>query len=89
MKTKLLAAAILVMCGYTIGRASQPMPAHIYELRTYTASEGKLDAVSARFRNDTRRIFDRHNMKSVGYWLPSEGPDGRHHADLHPGAPEP
>lgn len=74
MKTKLLAAAILVMCGYTIGRASQPTPAHIYELRTYTAADGKLDAVSARFRDHTVQIFKRHNMKSVGYWLPSEGP---------------
>ncbi|HWJ55371.1 MAG TPA: NIPSNAP family protein [Vicinamibacterales bacterium] len=74
MKLKILAAAVLVMSGYGIGRASQPAaPAHIYELRTYTAAEGKLDAVNARFRDNTRRIFDRHNMKSVGYWLPTEG----------------
>jgi hypothetical protein len=73
MKLKIAAAAILVMSGYAIGRASQPAPAHIYELRTYTAAEGKLDAVNARFRDNTRRIFDRHGMKSVGYWLPTEG----------------
>ena len=73
MKLKIAAAAILVMSGYAIGRASQATPAHIYELRTYTAAEGKLDAVNARFRDHTRRIFDRHGMKSVGYWLPTEG----------------
>jgi hypothetical protein len=73
MKTKLLAAAILVFAGYAVGRASQPAPAHIYELRTYTAAEGKLDNVVARFRDHTVRIFERHHMKSVGYWLPSEG----------------
>lgn len=73
MKLKIAAAAILVMSGYAIGRASQATPAHIYELRTYTAAEGKLDAVNARFRDNTRRIFDRHGMKSVGYWLPTEG----------------
>jgi hypothetical protein len=73
MKLKIAAAAILVMSGYAIGRASQAAPAHIYELRTYTAAEGKLDAVNARFRDNTRRIFDRHGMKSVGYWLPTEG----------------
>jgi hypothetical protein len=73
MKLKIAVAAILVMSGYAIGRAAQPAPAHIYELRTYTAAEGKLDAVNARFRDNTRRIFDRHGMKSVGYWLPSEG----------------
>jgi len=43
-------------------------------MRTYTAAEGKLDAVNARFRDHTRRIFERHNMKSVGYWTPLEGP---------------
>ena len=74
MRNKIIVAAVLVLSGFAVGRASQPAPAHIYELRTYTAAEGKLDAVSARFRDNTRRIFERHNMKSVGYWLPSEGP---------------
>ncbi|HYT76078.1 MAG TPA: NIPSNAP family protein [Vicinamibacterales bacterium] len=74
MKTKVFAAALLLLAGYGVGRASQPAPSHIYELRTYTAADGKLDAVNARFRDHTRTIFERHNMKSVGYWLPSEGP---------------
>ena len=74
MKTKVFAAAALVLAGYGIGRASQPAATHVYELRTYTAAEGKLDAVNARFRDHTRGIFERHNMKSVGYWMPSEGP---------------
>ena len=43
-------------------------------MRTYTAADGKLDALNARFRDHTRRIFERHNMKSVGYWTPLEGP---------------
>jgi len=74
MKTRLTAAVVLLLAGYGIGRASQPAPAHVYELRTYTAAEGKLDAVNARFRDHTRSIFERHNMKSVGYWMPMEGP---------------
>lgn len=74
MKMELMAAAVLLFGGYAIGRASQPAPSHVYELRTYTAVEGKLDAVNARFRDHTRRIFERHNMKSVGYWTPLEGP---------------
>lgn len=74
MKMKLMAAAVLLFSGYAIGRASQPAPSHVYELRTYTAVDGKLDAVNARFRDHTRRIFERHNMKSVGYWTPLEGP---------------
>jgi hypothetical protein len=74
MRNKIIVAAVLVLSGFAVGRASQPAPAHIYELRTYTAAEGKLDNVVARFRDHTVRIFERHHMKSVGYWLPSEGP---------------
>jgi hypothetical protein len=73
MKMKLTAAAVLLLAGYGIGRASQPAPTRVYELRTYTAVDGKLDAVNARFRDYTQRIFARHGMKSLGYWVPSEG----------------
>ena len=64
-------------------------PAHVYEMRTYTAADGKLANVNARFRDHTVRIFNKHNMKSIGYWTPARRADGRHHADLHPRAPEP
>jgi hypothetical protein len=74
MKTKILLGVTLVLCGFGIGRASQPAPTRIYEMRTYTAAEGKLEALHARFRDHTRRIFEKHNMKSVGYWVPTEGP---------------
>jgi hypothetical protein len=73
MRNKIIVAVVLLLSGYAVGRASQPAPAHIYELRTYTATEGKLDNVVARFRDHTVRIFERHHMKSVGYWLPTEG----------------
>ena len=43
-----------------------------YELRIYTAGEGKLDALNARFRNHTLKLFEKHGMTSVGYWTPSE-----------------
>ena len=73
MKLQLLAAGVLLLAGFGIGRASQQTPSHVYELRVYSAAEGKLDALNARFRDHTRRIFDRHNMKSVGYWTVMEG----------------
>jgi hypothetical protein len=73
MRNKIIVAFVLILSGFAVGRASQPAPAHIYELRTYTAADGKLDNVVARFRDNTIRIFNRHHMKSVGYWLPTEG----------------
>ena len=44
----------------------------IYELRTYTCEPGKLDALKARFRDHTVRIFNKHGMESVGYWVPED-----------------
>jgi hypothetical protein len=30
-----------------------------------------------RFRDHTRRIFDRHGMKSIGYWTPQDEPNSQ------------
>ena len=46
-----------------------------YELRTYTAAPGKLDALLQRFRNHTVALFAKHGMTNVGYWVPAENPD--------------
>jgi hypothetical protein len=44
----------------------------VYELRTYTACEGKLEAVKARFRDHTIALFKRHGIESVGYFVPQD-----------------
>jgi hypothetical protein len=44
----------------------------VYELRIYHANEGKLDALLARFREHTITIFNRHGLKSVAYWTPTD-----------------
>jgi hypothetical protein len=49
---------------------------HVYELRTYTASPGKLDALNARFRDHTTKLFEKHGMTNVGYWNPIKGEKG-------------
>jgi hypothetical protein len=63
---------ILLLAALTAGFAlAQSGP--VYELRTYTAEPGKLNALIARFKDDTIRIFNKHHMESVGYWVPSDG----------------
>ncbi|MEZ6041876.1 MAG: NIPSNAP family protein [Planctomycetaceae bacterium] len=47
----------------------------LYELRTYTTPEGKLDALNARFREHTMRIFEKHGMKNIAYWNPTDKPN--------------
>jgi len=48
----------------------------VYELRTYTATPGNLQAVIARFRNHTTKLFEKHGMVNVGYWVPADEKDG-------------
>ena len=48
----------------------------VFELRTYTASPGNLDALNARFRNHTLALFTKHGMEHVGYWTPMKGQKG-------------
>ena len=46
----------------------------VYELRTYTAPDGKLEELHARFRNHTLRIFQKHGMSNVAYFKPQDAP---------------
>jgi NIPSNAP. len=73
------AAAVIFAAGYWLGseRTAQAAATQVYELRTYTTYDGKLDALNARFRNHTTRLFEKHGMKNVGYWVPVEGPQSK------------
>ena len=59
-----------------------------YELRTYTASPGKMDALLNRFRDSTINLFIEHNMKSLGYWTPVDSPDVLVYLLEHDGDPK-
>jgi hypothetical protein len=45
-----------------------------FEMRTYISPAGKLDALNARFRNHTNKLFVKHGMELIGYWTPTDGP---------------
>lgn len=45
----------------------------VFELRTYTASPGNLDALNARFRDHTVALFDKHGIRNLAYWVPAPG----------------
>jgi hypothetical protein len=44
----------------------------VFEMRTYTAYDGKLDDLHSRFSDHTIRLFEKHGMTSVGYWVPRD-----------------
>jgi hypothetical protein len=57
--------------------APAPVDARCFELRTYTAAPGKLDALNARFRNHTVKLFEKHGMQVVGFWEPTDAEGGK------------
>src|SRR5580692_4144900 len=44
----------------------------VFELRTYYAAPGKMEALHARFRDHTNKLFVKHGMTLVGYWNPTD-----------------
>lgn len=47
-------------------------PARTFEMRTYTAAPGKLTNLLDRFRNHTVKLFEKHGMTNMGYFLTTE-----------------
>jgi len=74
MRKILWCAAMAMIAGsFWLGRlsvAADKPQMRLFELRTYTANEGKLDALNARFRDHTVKLFEKHGMTNVGYWTP-------------------
>jgi len=66
-----LSAGSLLQSGIAQAQAAK----HVYELRTYTAPDGKLGELNSRFRDHAIRIVNKHGMKSVLYMTPQDAPD--------------
>lgn len=46
----------------------------VYELRTYTANEGKLELLHTTFRDHLMGFFQKHGMTNVVYFRPMDEP---------------
>jgi hypothetical protein len=69
--------ALSIAAAFAVGALISHLPAqdrHVYELRTYHALPGRLDALIARFRDHTTKLFEKHGMRNVGYWVPADAP---------------
>ena len=49
----------------------------LFEMRVYYAAEGKLDALNARFRDHTLKLFTKHGMTNLGYFVPTKNTDNK------------
>jgi hypothetical protein len=71
----LLLLTLCMTASNVIAADSAPTGQRVFELRKYYAMPGKLDALNARFRDHTNRIFAKHGMQIIGFWVPTNGPD--------------
>src|SRR5690242_9693291 len=79
----LAAAAALSVTAFRAWTA-EPVPAspsiakdsRFFEMRTYTAAAGKFEALHSRFRDHTNKLFRKHGMTLVGYWVPADKEKG-------------
>jgi hypothetical protein len=75
MKNALMAALVVCVGMLAVAqlRAQDSRKERVFELRTYTAVEGKMEDMQARFRDHTCKLFEKHGMELVGFWTPAEG----------------
>ena len=62
--------ALLVATAFAAQSQTPDNP--LYEIRTYHCNEGKRPNLITRFQNHTTRIFEKHGMENIGYWLSTE-----------------
>jgi hypothetical protein len=67
MKTLIVLASLFL--GISAIPAAQ-QETRFFELRTYYAAPGKLPDLLARFRDHTLKIFEKHGIANMGYWVP-------------------
>lgn len=68
-------AAVMVCVAGNAVRAAEggKQDGRVFEMRTYIANPGKLDALNARFRDHTCKLFKKHGIDIIGFWTPTEG----------------
>jgi hypothetical protein len=69
--------ALVAVSSFAADSANTPSPSafpvkdtRFFELRTYHAAPGKLDALQARFRDHTNKLFAKHGIEILGFWVP-------------------
>jgi hypothetical protein len=79
--TMLLLAGVVVAAiaapAATADEGAKKVDGRVFEIRTYYAAPGKMDALNARFRDHTCKLFEKHGMTIIGFWNPTDPADGQ------------
>ncbi|MBC8002546.1 MAG: NIPSNAP family protein [Opitutaceae bacterium] len=76
MNTSLLLSCLILACS-CVTTMSAAQDTRCFEMRIYYAPPGKLNDLNARFRNHTLRLFEKHGIENIGYWMPIDNPDNK------------
>jgi hypothetical protein len=71
----LLALTVAMGVGSLVQAADTPAKHRLFEMRTYYTHDGRLPALNKRFREHTNKLFVKHGMELVGYWMPTDKPE--------------
>jgi hypothetical protein len=66
----------ILLCSFMLAAMSPAADSPVYELRTYVTNEGRLPDLLTRFRDHTCKLFEKHGMKNIGYWVPVDKENG-------------
>ena len=74
---KLLSLLTLLLFTATMTVTAADKDTRVFEMRTYYAAPGKLDDLNARFRDHTVKLFEKHGITNIGYWVPIENTENK------------
>ena len=73
---KSLVALLLCVLAFSASGLAAADTAPVYELRIYYTLPGKMPDLLTRFRDHTCKLFEKHGMTNIGYWVPVAGEKG-------------
>jgi hypothetical protein len=63
--------ALAPLMASTADSSAEDKDSRVYEMRVYYAAPGKLEALNARFKNHTVKLFEKHGLTNIGYFVPT------------------
>jgi hypothetical protein len=70
-----VAAAAGAVLAARADKGDNKVDTRFFELRTYHVAPGKMEALQARFRDHTNKLFAKHGMTIIGFWTPDKPDD--------------
>jgi hypothetical protein len=68
--TAMIVVAALIAFNRPSAQGGKNVETRVFEMRTYYAHPGKMQALHERFRKHTCKLFEKHGMTIIGFWSP-------------------